>query len=102
MTPPAGPELALDTASTDAVLGVVDGATLLAERRWTVDTNYSRELLAGIDAVLREARVARDSLRPHDRLAGPVTIVEDQTTIVVPVGFHAQMDEHGNVVMSRT
>ena len=46
-------------------------------------------------------RVARDSLRPHDRLVGPVTIVEDQTTIVVPAGFHAQMDEHGNVVMSR-
>ena len=46
-------------------------------------------------------RVARDSLRPHDRLAGPVTIVEDQTTIVVPAGFDAHMDEHGNVVMSR-
>lgn len=53
------------------------------------------------DPGMSGGRVARDSLMPHDRLAGPVTIVEDQTTIVVPAGFHAQMDEHGNVVMSR-
>ena len=71
MTLPAGPELALDTASTDAVLGVVDGDAVLAERRWTVDTNYSRELLAGIDAVLRDAAVSRDDLAAIVVDAGP-------------------------------
>ena len=71
MTLPPGPQLAIDTASVGAVLGVVDGATLLAERRWTVDTNYSRELLAGIDAVLREARVSRDGLAAIVVDAGP-------------------------------
>ena len=71
MTPPAGPELALDTASTAAVLGVVDGDAVLAERRWTVDTNYSRELLAGIDAVLRDAGVSRGDLAAIVVDAGP-------------------------------
>ena len=71
MTLPAGPQLAIDTASVGAVLGVVDGATLLAERRWTVDTNYSRELLAGIDAVLRASGVARDDLAAIVVDAGP-------------------------------
>ena len=71
MTSPAGPELTLDTASVHAVLGVVDGDALLAERRWTVDTNYSRELLAGIDAVLRDARVSRDDLAAIVVDAGP-------------------------------
>ena len=71
MTPSAGPVLALDTASTAAVLGVVEGDTVLAERRWTVDTNYSRELLAGIDAVLRDAAVSRDDLAAIVVDAGP-------------------------------
>ena len=72
MTTPTGPQLVIDSASTDAVLGVVDGDAVRAERRWTVDTNYSRELLAGIDAVLRDADASRDDLaaagRQHDFL----------------------------------
>ena len=71
MTPAAGPELAIDTASAEGALAVVDGDVLLAERRWTVATNYSQELLAGIDAVLRDAGVARDDLAAIVVDAGP-------------------------------
>ena len=77
MSAPRGPHLAIDTASAEAVLGVVDvddmvdGETVRAERRWTVETNYSRELLAGIDAVLRDAGVTRDDLGAIVVDAGP-------------------------------
>ena len=71
MTAPTGPQLVIDSASTDAVLGVVDGDAVRAERRWTVDTNYSRELLAGIDAVLRDADASRDDLAAVVVDAGP-------------------------------
>ncbi len=47
-------------------------------------------------------RVDRDALGIGDRIAGPAAIVEDQTVIVVPAGFRAQVDEHGNVVLGRT
>ena len=45
------------------------------------------------------ARVARDDLAPGSELAGPATIVEDQTTTVVPADFHASVDAHGNVIL---
>ena len=45
------------------------------------------------------ARVPRDDLAPGSELAGPATIVEDQTTTVVPADFHASVDAHGNVIL---
>ncbi|MYE33196.1 MAG: tRNA (adenosine(37)-N6)-threonylcarbamoyltransferase complex dimerization subunit type 1 TsaB, partial [Chloroflexi bacterium] len=71
MTAPDGPVLAIDTASAEATLGVVTGEEVTSERRWTVETNYSRELLAGIDAVLRDAGVMRDDLAAVAVDAGP-------------------------------
>ena len=71
MTAPAGPVLTIDTASPEATIGVVRGDEVLAERHWTVETNYSRELLAGIDAALRDAGVARDELAAIAVDAGP-------------------------------
>ena len=71
MTSPDGPVLTIDTASAEAVVSVVAGDAVLAERRWSVETNYSRELLAGIDAALREAGVARGDLAAIAVDAGP-------------------------------
>ena len=58
----ARPELAIDTASAEAGVALLACDDVLAERRWTVETNYSLELLAGLDAALREARVERDAI----------------------------------------
>ena len=55
-------ELGIDSASNEAGVALLDGDALLVERRWTVETNYSRELLGGIDAALTEAGVARAEL----------------------------------------
>ena len=51
------PELAIDTASLDASVAVVEGDRVLAEHRWRVAENYSRELLAGVTEALRLAGV---------------------------------------------
>lgn len=56
------PDLGIDTASDDASVAILDGDRVLADRRWHIDTNASRELLANIEAVLHEAGVARDAL----------------------------------------
>lgn len=69
---PGGPVLAIDSASAEAAVAVAaaDGAPL-AERRWRLETNYSRELLAAVDAALREAGVARGALAAIAVDAGP-------------------------------
>ena len=64
-------ELGIDSASNEAAVALLDGDELLAERRWTVETNYSRELLGGIDAALAEADVARGELTAIAVDAGP-------------------------------
>ncbi len=43
--------------------------------------------------------VHREALVEGEKLSGPALIVEDQTTIVVPTGFDAQLDEFGQVLL---
>ena len=47
------------------------------------------------------SRIARQDLSVGDRVVGPVAIVEDQTTTVVPQGFEARVDAYGNVILRR-
>ena len=65
------PELAIDSASDDAAIAVVDGERVLAEHRWRIATTYSRELLAGIEAALAAAGVARDAISAIAVNVGP-------------------------------
>ena len=46
--------------------------------------------------------VDREALAVGDRVDGAATIVEDQTVVVVPQGFQAEVDAHGNVVVARS
>lgn len=66
-----GPELAIDSASNEAGIALLAGDRVLACRRWTVTSNYSLELLGGIDATLREAGVARDAISTIAVAIGP-------------------------------
>ena len=71
--------------------------TLRSETRWETateppDAASERRLAA-------EPRVERESLKPGDHLAGPTLVVEDQTVTVVPAGWSAQVDSHGNVLL---
>jgi tRNA threonylcarbamoyladenosine biosynthesis protein TsaB len=60
---PGGPILAIDTATTNAViaLGTADGAVIEA-RTWTAGYRHGEELLARIDALLRERGLAPAAL----------------------------------------
>ena len=49
-----------------------------------------------------DSRIARQDLRVGDPVVGPIAIVEDQTTTVVPTGFEARVDGHGNVILRRS
>lgn len=55
-------ELGIDTASQVIALAILDGERVLAERRWRIETTASRELLAGIEAVLADASLGRDAI----------------------------------------
>lgn len=46
-------------------------------------------------------RITRDDLSVGDQFEGPLSIVEDQTTTVVPVGFEARVDQRGNLILRR-
>jgi tRNA threonylcarbamoyladenosine biosynthesis protein TsaB len=63
--------LAIDTASAEVsvALGTDDG--LRAERRWTIATTVSKELLAEVHALLSEAGVERDELEAMAICTGP-------------------------------
>lgn len=66
-----GIDLGIDTASREASVAVLRGDEVLAERQWTLETTYSQELLAGIDAALREAGAPRDAIASIAVDAGP-------------------------------
>ena len=74
---------------------------------WTLTLSVGRPVVAPLGdsppAASRVApggtRVPRDDLAPGSELTGPVTIVEDQTTTVVPADFQASVDAHGNVIL---
>ena len=53
-------------------------------------------------AVGNDSRIARQDLPVGNPVAGPVAIVEDQTTTVVPPGFEARLDAYGNVILRRS
>jgi N-methylhydantoinase A/oxoprolinase/acetone carboxylase beta subunit/N-methylhydantoinase B/oxoprolinase/acetone carboxylase alpha subunit len=51
------------------------------------------------DAMVRAQRYQRHDLHAGDSLAGPALVVEPQTTVVVPEGFHCRVDDLGNLVL---
>ena len=50
--------------------------------------------------IVDKRRVLRHRLAPGDRVHGPANIVEDQTVVVVGAGQQAEMDEHGNLLVT--
>jgi N-methylhydantoinase A/oxoprolinase/acetone carboxylase beta subunit len=40
-------------------------------------------------------------LAPGDAFAGPAIVESDDTTTVVPIGWHYRIDEYGNGVIER-
>lgn len=85
-------ELAIDSASDDAAVALVDGERVLAERRWRVATTYSRELLAGIEATLAAAGAARDAMGAIAVNAGPGGYSSLRTGVATAQGLALALD----------
>ena len=62
----------------------------------------AQELEQTASAGPMSGRVLRSALRAGDRLEGPTTIIEDQTSTVVPAGCDAGIDGRGNIFIRRT
>jgi tRNA threonylcarbamoyl adenosine modification protein YeaZ len=66
-----GFDLAIDTASDDVALALLDGDVVIAERRWALAGTVSEELLAALDALLGAAAVSRDAIASIAVNVGP-------------------------------
>ncbi len=96
-------DLGIDTASAEASVAVLRGDNVLAERRWTLETTFSQELLAAIDALLREALrsastrrrsrpVARDAIASIAVDAGPGGYSGLRTGVATAQGLALALD----------
>ena len=68
------------------------GERVLAERRWALETTFSQELLAAIDAVLREAAVARGEIAAIAVDAGPGGYSGLRTGVATAQGLALALD----------
>jgi tRNA threonylcarbamoyladenosine biosynthesis protein TsaB len=84
--------LGIETASNNASAAVLDGDEVRAERRWHIDTTTSRELLAAVDAVLREAGVARDAIEQIAVDIGPGGYGSLRTGVATAQGMALGLD----------
>ena len=57
--------------------------------------------LPGRDGAADARIYAREDLAPGDRLAGPAAISEAQTITMVPDGFTARINRHGDIILDR-
>src|SRR5438552_7181988 len=80
-------ELGIDTASQVLAVAVLDGERVLAERRWQLATTTSKELLAGIEAVLGEASIDRDAIEAIAVDIGPGGYTGLRTGVATAQGF---------------
>lgn len=90
--PPVPAELAIDTASDQAEVALLDGDRVLAEHAWSRETTFSRELLAAIDRVLAEVGIARDAVTAIAVDAGPGGYSPLRTGVATAQGMALALD----------
>ncbi len=88
----AGIDLGIDTASARVSVAALRGERVLAERGWTIESTLSRELLAGIDALLREAGVERHAIASIAVTAGPGAYTGLRTGVATAQGLALGLD----------
>ncbi len=85
--PDTGVELGIDTASADASLALRRGGSVLALRRWRVETTLSRELLAELGALLEGAGVRRGEIARVAVCSGPGAYTALRTGVATGQGL---------------
>ena len=91
-TTDAAIDLGIDTASPRVSVAALRGERMLAERRWTVESTLSKELLAGIDAVLHEAAVERRAIASIAVVTGPGGYTGLRTGVATAQGLALALD----------
>jgi tRNA threonylcarbamoyladenosine biosynthesis protein TsaB len=85
-------ELGIDSASPDASLALMRGDEVLAERRWTIESTFSQELLAAIDSLLTQAGVERTAITAVAVNAGPGGYTGLRTGVATAQGLAFALD----------
>jgi len=89
---PAGLALGIEAASDDASVALLDGERVVATVRWHIASTASRELLAAIDTLLREAGVARDAIASIAVDVGPGGYGSLRTSVATAQGLAVALD----------
>jgi len=96
--------LAINTASPEAVLQLMDGGTLIGERRWTANRNLGTQLLEELDALLTQHHLTKKNLTMVAGHCGPGhysavrTGVVTATTLAHGLGIQlAELHSDGSV-----
>ncbi len=87
-----GIALGIDSASPDASVALMRGDAVVAERRWTLESTFSQELLAAIDATLRDADVERSAITAIAVDAGPGGYTGLRTGVATAQGLAFALD----------
>ena len=87
-----GLALGIEAASDDASVALLDGERVLAAVRWRIEITASRELLAAIDTLLREAGVARDAIASIAVDVGPGGYGSLRTSVATAQGLAVALD----------
>ena len=85
-------DLGIDTSSAHVSVAALRGEHVLAERRWTIDSTLSRELLAAIDALLQDAGVERHGIASIAVAAGPGAYTGLRTGVATAQGLALALD----------
>lgn len=92
MPDPTGLALGIEAASDDASVALLDGDRVVAAVRWHIASTASRELLAAIDTLLREAGVARDAVASIAVDVGPGGYGSLRTSVATAQGLAVALD----------
>ena len=68
----------------------------------SIKTEHEHIIYCDVDGIRKPAMlVERSSLEPGDRFNGPALVTEPQTTTLVSADFAVQVDQLGNLVLTR-
>ncbi|MEE3279934.1 MAG: hydantoinase/oxoprolinase family protein, partial [Pseudomonadota bacterium] len=98
------PGLDVEVLSWTLTLTAVQGEPLPIDQtspRASNDRDYPSRLMNDDGNLVPTKQISRNQLGKVGRLQGPVLILEDQTTTVVPSHFMVHLDACGHVVMER-
>ena len=65
------------------------------------DRDYPTRLMTDDGIQVPAKQISRDQMPKHDRVVGPMLIIEDQTTTVVPTLFSAHVNERRDLVIEK-